>query len=162
MVKSTKVQKKRYTHLSPAEREEIAIALEQGRSIRSIAESLDRSPSSVSREITRNSPPENQVKTGETGPSGGRKTGPAEATPGNAWPNPMWNTIWFMTAGPARHHRQAPPRFPRTCLNYESIYRWMYTERRDLIKYLVRGHKSDINGLPATPPRLLTYPTVST
>jgi IS30 family transposase len=59
MTKSSTNQEKIYTHLSPAEREEIAIALEQGRSIRSIAESLGRSPSSVSREIKRNSPPRN-------------------------------------------------------------------------------------------------------
>ncbi|MDR2393705.1 MAG: helix-turn-helix domain-containing protein [Treponema sp.] len=42
--------------------EEIPIALEQGQSLRSIAESLGRSPSSISREIQRNSPPVNKVK----------------------------------------------------------------------------------------------------
>jgi IS30 family transposase len=61
MFKSTTNQKKCYAHLSLAERKEIAIALEQGRSLRSIAESLGRSPSSVSREIPRNSPPLNKV-----------------------------------------------------------------------------------------------------
>jgi IS30 family transposase len=30
---------------------------------------------------------------------------------------------------------------PALTTNYESIYRWIYTERRDLITYLVRGHK---------------------
>jgi hypothetical protein len=47
MVKSNTNQVKCYTRLSLAEREKIAIALEQGRSIRSIAESLVRSPSSA-------------------------------------------------------------------------------------------------------------------
>ncbi|MDR2499510.1 MAG: helix-turn-helix domain-containing protein [Treponema sp.] len=45
MVNSSAVQEKCYTHLSLAEREEIAIALEQGRSRRSIAASLGRNPS---------------------------------------------------------------------------------------------------------------------
>jgi IS30 family transposase len=62
MPKSTTIQEKCYTHLSLAEREEIAVALEQGRSLRSIAGSLNRSPSSISREIQRNAPPLNKVK----------------------------------------------------------------------------------------------------
>jgi IS30 family transposase len=62
MVKSNTNQEKCYTHLSLAEREEIAIALEHGQSLRSIAFSLGRSPSSVSREIMRNAPPLNKVK----------------------------------------------------------------------------------------------------
>jgi IS30 family transposase len=61
MPKSGTIQGNCYTHLSPAEREEIAIALEQGQSLRSIAESLGRSPSSINREIKRNSPPLNKV-----------------------------------------------------------------------------------------------------
>jgi IS30 family transposase len=31
--------------------------------------------------------------------------------------------------------------FPHLKTNYESIYMWIYTERRDLIAYMVRGHK---------------------
>ncbi|MDR2403603.1 MAG: helix-turn-helix domain-containing protein, partial [Spirochaetaceae bacterium] len=61
MVKSSTTQENCYAHLSLPEREEIAIALEQGQSMRSIAFSPGRSPSSVSREIKRNSPPLNKV-----------------------------------------------------------------------------------------------------
>jgi IS30 family transposase len=61
MHKSTTYQVKCHSHLSLAEWEDIAIALEQGRSIRSTAESLGRNPSSVSREITRNTPLLNKV-----------------------------------------------------------------------------------------------------
>ncbi|MDR0400200.1 MAG: helix-turn-helix domain-containing protein [Treponema sp.] len=50
MLKSSTNQEICSTHLSPAEREEIAIAPEQGQSLRSIARSLARSPSSVCRE----------------------------------------------------------------------------------------------------------------
>ncbi|MDR2796089.1 MAG: helix-turn-helix domain-containing protein [Spirochaetaceae bacterium] len=50
MAKSTTNQKKCYTHISLAEREEIAIALEQGRSMRSIAVSLsEATPPSAGR-----------------------------------------------------------------------------------------------------------------
>jgi hypothetical protein len=61
MSKSTTIPEKCYTHLSLAEREEIAIAREQGQSLQSIANSLGRSPSTVSRELRRNSPPHNTV-----------------------------------------------------------------------------------------------------
>jgi hypothetical protein len=113
MLKSSTIQEKCYTHLSPAEREEITVALEQGRSMRSIAASLGRNPSSVSREIQRNTPPLNKVTYRETEPKDGPKTGPAAATPGNVWPipwsKPMWNAICSMTAGP---HRASPAGFP--------------------------------------------------
>jgi hypothetical protein len=106
MVNYNTNQEKSYAHLSLAEREEIAIALEQGQSIRSVAASLGRSPSSVSREIKRNAPPVSHVKYRETEPNKGPKTDPAAATQGNAWPilwsKPMWNAIWFTTAGPRR------------------------------------------------------------
>ena len=45
-----------YTHFSREEREEIAIGLERGESIRRIAKKPGGSPSSVSREIRRNTP----------------------------------------------------------------------------------------------------------
>ena len=44
------------THVSREEREEIAIGLERGQSIRRIGPKLGRSPSWVSREIRRNTP----------------------------------------------------------------------------------------------------------
>jgi hypothetical protein len=56
MVKSITNQEECYTHFTLAEREEIAIDRERGESMSFIAKSLNRSPSSVSREIRRNSP----------------------------------------------------------------------------------------------------------
>ena len=47
---------KRSAHFSREEREETAISLERGGSIRSIAKRLGKSPFSVSREIRRNTP----------------------------------------------------------------------------------------------------------
>jgi IS30 family transposase len=139
MVNSTTNQEKSYTHLSPAEREEIAIALEQGRSIRSVAESLGRSPSAVSREIKRNSPPVNHVKY-----RGNRAQQRAEdrslrSHARKRLANPLVKAY-------VEHHLvhdgwtpegisgRLPLDCPGLATNYESIYRWIYTERRDLIK----------------------------
>lgn len=44
----------RYTHISKDERNELSILLKKGYSIREIANTLERSPSSISREISRN------------------------------------------------------------------------------------------------------------
>jgi IS30 family transposase len=146
MVNSNTNQEKSYAHLSLAEREEIAIAREQGQSIRSIATSLGRSPSSVSREIKRNAPPVNQVKY-----RGNRAQRRAEdrSRRGHArerLANPLVKAY-------VEHHLvhdgwtpegisgRLPIDCPGLTTNYESIYLWIYTERRDLIQYLVRGHK---------------------
>jgi IS30 family transposase len=146
MVKSTTNQEKCYSHLSLAEREEIAIALEQGQSLRSIAFSLGRSPSSVSREIQRNSPPLNKVKY-----RGNRAQRRAEDRSRRSHAkerlaNPLVKAYvqshlihdgWT----PEGIAGRLPLDFPGLTTNYESIYLWIYTERRDLIPYLVRGHK---------------------
>jgi IS30 family transposase len=52
---STKYSKK-YSHLSFAEREEIAIGLEKGLKQYQIAQLIKRNPSTISREIKRNNP----------------------------------------------------------------------------------------------------------
>ena len=51
----------KYAHLNATERELIAKKLRVGESMRAIAKALERSPSSVSREIRRNSLADNYV-----------------------------------------------------------------------------------------------------
>jgi IS30 family transposase len=146
MAYSNTNQEKNYAHLSLAERGEIPIALEQGRSIRSIAESLGRSPSSVSREIKRNAPPVNQVKY-----RGNRAQKRAEdrSCRGRAkerLANPLVKAyVEYHLIHDGRTPEGISGRLPLDCpglaANYESIYVWIYTERRDIIPYLVRGHK---------------------
>jgi IS30 family transposase len=48
---------KTYKHLSIEERDILAVLKSQGHSIRQIAAVLNRSPSTLSRELTRNAPP---------------------------------------------------------------------------------------------------------
>jgi IS30 family transposase len=146
MVNSSTNQEKSYTHLSLAEREEIAIAREQGQSIRAIAESLGRSPSSVSREIKRNTPPLNKVKY-----RGNRAQRRAEDRSRHSHAkerlaNPL---VEAYVENHLIHDGWTPEYiagrlsldFPQLKTNYESIYLWIYTKRPDLISYLVRGHK---------------------
>ena len=62
MKKNTPEKQKKYSHLSLAEREEIAIGLENGLKQCEIAHLLNRCPSTISREIRRNNPAINRVR----------------------------------------------------------------------------------------------------
>jgi IS30 family transposase len=146
MLKSGTIQGKCYTHLSLAEREELAVALEQGQSLRSIAESLGGSPFSISREIKRNFPPLNKAAY-----RGNRAQRRAEdrsrrSHAGERLANPPVKAyveyhLIHDDRTPQSIANRLPLDFPTLTTNYESIYLWIYTERRDLVPYLVKGHK---------------------
>ena len=98
-----------YTHFSREEREEIAIGLERGASIRSIAKKLGRSPSSVSREIRRNTPLFRLVS--YRGNRAHQRA--AAAMPEDGWQTPSsartGNPIRSMTAGRRKKSRAGSP-----------------------------------------------------
>ena len=137
---------KGYTHFTLEEREEIAIGLAQGKSLRSIAESLGRSPSSISREIRRNSPSVRAVKY-----RGNRAQKRAEdrsrcshEKERLADPFVLEYVEYHLVKDgwtPEEIAGRLSADYPELKTNYESIYLWIYTERRDLIKCLVRAHK---------------------
>jgi IS30 family transposase len=114
--------------------------------MRSIAASLGRSPSSVSREIQRNTPPLNKVAY-----RGNRAQQRAEDRSRRSHAkkrlaNPRvkaYVECHLIHDGwtPESIAGRLPVDFPGLKTNYESIYRWIYDERRNLIPYLVRGRK---------------------
>jgi IS30 family transposase len=147
MVKCITNQKKCYAHFTLAEREEVAIGLEQGKSMRFIAKSLDRSPSSVSREVGRNSPSIRAVKyrgnraqrrSEERSRIGHAKERLADPFVRRYIESHLVNDGWT----PEEIAGRLPIDFPGLQTNYESIYLWIYKERRDLIQSLARGHKT--------------------
>jgi IS30 family transposase len=146
MIKYTTDKGKCYSHFSREEREEIAIGLERSESIRGIAKKLGRSPSSVSREVQRNSPPVNKVQY-----RGNRAHRRAEDRSRHSHAKErLANPLVKASVEYHLIHDGWTPEsiagrlsldFPRLTTNYESIYLWIYSERRDLITRLVRGHK---------------------
>jgi IS30 family transposase len=141
--------------------------LEQGQSLRSIALSLGRSPSSLSREIKRNTPPLNTVKY-----RGNRAQKRAEnRSRRNHAKKRLANPLVKAYVEYHLIHDGWTPQsiagrlsldFPGLATNYESIYLWIYTERRDLIPTWPGAIKSGINGLPARNPGFPRYPTALT
>ena len=146
MMKYTTDKGNCYTHFSRAEREEIAIGLERGESIRSIAKKLGRSPSSVSREIRRNTPFLRLVRyrgnrAHQRAAARSRRSHARRrlANPLIRWyvESHLVNDGWTPQAIAGR----LPIDCPGLSANYESSYQWIYEERRDLITYLPKAHR---------------------
>jgi IS30 family transposase len=146
MFKSSTNQEICYTHLSLAEREEIAIALEHDQSLRSIARSLARSPSSVCRELQRNNPPHNKVtyrgnRAHQRAADRSRRSHARERLANPRLKAYVESHLTRDGWTPACIAGRLPRDLPGLTTNHESIYLWIYHDRRDLIPYLVRDHK---------------------
>jgi IS30 family transposase len=146
MTHYTTTREKCYTHLSSDEREEIAVGLEQGESLRAIAATLGRSPSSISREITRNTPPLRNVRyrgnraqrrAAERSRCSHAKQRLANPALRLYVESHLVNDGWT----PQEISGRLPIDRPELSTNHESIYQWIYEERRDLIQYLPKNHK---------------------
>jgi IS30 family transposase len=123
----------------------IAVLRSQGASLRSIARQLQRNPSTISRELQRNTPPINR---------GYYLPHKAQARAQQRWrlshQRPRLKSAalrqhvrarlqlgWSpeLIAGRLQHQKRLPS------ISHEAIYQWLYTDTRELIPCLVRGHR---------------------
>ena len=136
---------KTYRHLSPNERDILAVLKSKGKSLREIATFLKRSPSTLSRELKRNAPP---VYTGyylahkaqerankRKHESHGRQRLKSDST--RRYVEKRLRLGWSpeLIAG-----RLAIDR-PGQAVSHEAIYQWVYEEATHLILSLVRAHR---------------------
>jgi IS30 family transposase len=145
MKKNTSKETKKYSHLSRDEREEIAIGLEKGMKQYEIASKLERNPSTISREIKRN---KSGIGTKQYRVSWAqyqaderkrlchkRKRIPQKRLR-------RFICKWLRNGySPEIIAFMAAQKNQRWKTNYETIYQWIYHERRDLIPFLTRSHK---------------------
>jgi len=145
MKKSTPNETRKYSHLTPAEREEIAIGLENGKKQYEIALLLRRSPSTISREIKRNSPSVNkvryranraQLKTDER-----KKESHKRQRIRNRRLRRFICKKLKLGYSPEIIAFMTGEENNRWKTNYETIYQWIYNDRKDLIPFLAQGHK---------------------
>jgi IS30 family transposase len=135
----------KYSHLTIEEREEIAIGLENGLKQSEIAFILKRSASTVSRELKRNHSSLSaiqyraswaQYKTNE------RKRNSCQR---DRIPNKRLRRFIqkYLQKGysPEIIAHMAIKKNNRWKTNYETIYQWIYNDRKDLIPFLVKAHK---------------------
>lgn len=145
MTKSTVKRVKSYRQLSLEEREEIVIGLELGHSLGVIAKSINRSVSTISRECTRNQPSCNKVKyraipahkrSQERQVKSHRRARlKSEAT--RKYVAEKLKLGWTPELISGRIKREGL----LNTISHESIYQWVYSERKDLIKHLPRSHR---------------------
>ncbi len=145
MQKDTTKRACRYKQLTNEEREEIAIGLELGHTFSSIAEALGRHKSTISREIARNLPAARNVryranraqKRADERKKASHKKERLKSPQIREYVEEKLKIGWT----PEQIEGRLPMDHPELSTNYESIYQWIYAQRRDLIECLPRGHR---------------------
>ena len=137
--------KKVYKHLKISERDELSFLLSQGFNRKEIAEKIGRHPSTISRELKKNGsavyktdyrPNRAQLRADERK----KKSHQKQRLKNDKIRNYVEQKLkcgWTpeIIAGRIRIE------MPGCVTNHESIYMYIYSERRDLIKYLPRGNR---------------------
>jgi IS30 family transposase len=146
MKENTTEHKIAYRQLSIEDREELAIGLENDKSIKDISQDLRRHRSTLYREKQRNNAPHNEVRyranraqlRSEVRKNQSHKREYLKNKTIQDYTEDQLRNGWTpeLIAGRLIIEK------PGLKTNYESIYLWIYNERRDLIEYLPRGHKN--------------------
>ncbi len=133
---------KMYKHLTVPEREKIAVWKGQGLSLREIAHKVNRDASTISRELNRNSMPSYWPhKANERAhwrEHNSHKRIRLKSRTVRLEIEQMLMKGWSPELAAGRLKRQHPE---LPSINHESIYQWIYAERRDLVRYLTRAHR---------------------
>lgn len=134
-----------YKHLSIEEREEISVMLEKGFNQKEIAEFLNRNPSTISREIIRNTPEFRKTKYRANRAQLRSDERKIISHQKMRLKNPKIIAYAEYKIKQGYTPEQIAGRIsidhPELKTNYESIYLFIYNERPDLTQYLVRGKR---------------------
>ena len=145
MKKNTAETEKKYSHLSLAEREEIAIGLENGLKQCEIAKLLNRNPGTISREIRRNNPSTNQVRYRANRAQLRSDIRKKEKAKRQRIPNKRLKRFIIKNLkkgySPEIIVFLAKKKNDRWNINHETIYQWIYYDRKDLIPFLTQSRK---------------------
>jgi IS30 family transposase len=145
MAKTNTKSSKKYNHLTLAEREEISVGLAKGLTQKAIAAKLKRNPSSISRELKRNQPGKNKVVYRA---HCSQKRYQDRMHSVHSRPRLSDKRIQNYVIKKLKL-RWSPEiiagrisiEYPELGISHEAIYQWIYKDRPDLIRYLIRKHK---------------------
>ena len=135
---------KEFKRMSQEERDKIAVFINRGKSLREIAIELDRSPSSVSRELKRNSRSRAQYRPHRAHERAlkrqleSHKRVRLKSHALRLEVERLLQLGWSPEIIAGRLRQRVD--LPRT--NYESIYQWIYEKSPTLISCLVRSHRA--------------------
>jgi transposase, IS30 family len=145
MEKNTSGSINKYSHLTLREREEIALGLETGLKQREIASTLNRSPSTISREIKRNKSYTRGVKYRATWAQFQTNERKKNSHKRSRIPNKKLRRyiqkLLKKGYSPEIISVMAFEKNERWKTNYETIYQWIYNDRKDLIPFLTKSHR---------------------
>ena len=131
-----------YHHLNQEERDQLAVWRSQGKSLREIGQSLGRSISSLSRELRRNqsvtgyyphTAQKKAIHRASLGHRSARLKSPALRLAVEAGIRQGWSPE--LIRGRLKRTRPDLP-----SISVESIYQWLYQERKTLVRYLACQH----------------------
>ena len=136
---------KTYKHLNPNERDHLAVLKSKGKSLRKIAKTLKRSPSTLSRELKRNAPP---VYTGYYLPHKAQERANNRNRQSHRRKRLKNDSIVqyvesYLRLGwsPELIAGRLRTQHPDLSISHEAIYQWIYQEAPHLILSLVRAHR---------------------
>lgn len=143
MAKTIKKQNNVYKHLSPEERDLLSGYLAEGKNQSDIAKILGRDPSTISRELSRNSlykligkyHPITAQNTASKRLSSSRQKDRLKNPEIRELVSKLIRNDWT----PEQVAGHINSEFPHLHTNHESIYLYIYNEAKDLIPYLVRS-----------------------
>ena len=145
MKEITPKETRKYSHLSPEEREELAIGLEKGKKQCEIALLLGRSPSTISRELKRNNPSINKVKyranRAQLKTDERKMASHKRIRIRNKFLRRFIYKNLKLGYSPEIIAFMATEKNNKWKTNHESIYQWIYKEHKELIPFLAQGHK---------------------
>lgn len=134
-----------YQHLSLMERETIALGLAAGKSKSVLAKELGRHKSTITREVKRNSSPTYNCQYRAHIADQKARERCAKAQVKVRLPHPELRNVVEIQLEKGWSPEQIAGRLaidnPTLKTNYESIYQFVYAERKDLIVYLRRQHR---------------------
>ena len=136
---------KTYKHLSIEERDILAVLRSQGHSLRGIARFLNRSPSTISRELRRNAPP---VNTGYYLSHRAQQRADRRKLESHRRQRLKNDRIRHYVEkhiclgwSPELVSGRLSIEHPELSISHEAIYQWIYHDATFLIDFLVRGHR---------------------
>jgi len=139
------VMARTFKHLSADERDHLAVLRGEGLGVNEIARRLNRNPSCISRELRRNVPP---VHTGYYLPHRAQERYEIRNRQRAERPRLKSSRVrGYVTRqlkqgwSPELITGRLIKLWPKECLCHETIYDWIYKQRRDLIPFLVKAHK---------------------
>jgi len=139
---------KQFTHLTPEERDEIAILRAQCKSLNDIAQKLQRPKSTISRELRRNRSPVYNVYLSHRA----QQRTMERKSAAHRRPRLKRETIRYYVTGklkqgwsPEQIAGRLGIEYPGLSISHEAIYQYLYDSRvrrnDDLVPYLARAHK---------------------